>query len=106
MKEVDAAVLLRRRRASLSAMLVAAARSRFACGSAFASEKAKRESDGTEEVAAERRSEIYGLRKIAVADQLRARSPRQFPRKKETAPHDLACGYGLLRWPQRIRLPR
>ena len=49
--------------------------------------------DGTEEVAAGRRGAIYGLREIAVADQLRARSPRQFPRKKETVPHDLACGY-------------
>ena len=39
MKEVDAALLLRRRRVSSPAMMVAAVRSRFACGSAFASEE-------------------------------------------------------------------
>ena len=40
----------------------------------------EKEGDGTEEVAARPRGEIYGLREIAVADQLRARSPRQIGR--------------------------
>ena len=67
MKEVGVAVLLRQRHVPSPAMMVAAVRSRFPCGSAFASEKTKR-CDGTEEVAAGPRGEIYGSREIAVAD--------------------------------------
>ena len=85
MEEVDAAALPGRKRVSSPTMMVAAAWSRFACGGAVTSEKTKEE-DKVEGLHAGRRRSIYGRRGVTVADLLRARSPRQFPRRRRK-PH-------------------